>query len=157
MDVTITHPFTGNSADPATWGTYQPCVLTARTTAKQNKHWYHVLYSISFLPFVTTTHGMLNPEALCLLYLLADALTLKVFMDRGWEHPSKEVQQQHSAWHFTRFLGLVLMTAFKTAATSMQSGLPWARDVTPWDQVQPFDPELDVPLDPKGSDTGFPG
>ena len=65
-------------------------------------------------------------------------------MDQGWEHPSKEVQQQHSTRHFTRFRGLVLMTAFKAAATSMQSGLPWAKDVTQWDQVQPFDPELDV-------------
>ena len=53
MDVTITHPFTGNSADPATWGTYQPGVLAARANAKQHKHWYHALYSISFLPFVT--------------------------------------------------------------------------------------------------------
>ena len=157
MDVTITHPFVGNSASPASWGTYQPGVLAARANAKQHKHWYHALYSISFMPFVTTTHGLLNGEALRLLFLLAEALANKVFLDRGWEHPSPEVLKQHCARHFQRFRGLVLLTAFKAAATRMQSGLPWARAAAPWDQVPPPDPELDVPLLPRGYDCGFLG
>jgi hypothetical protein len=109
------------------------------------------------MPFVTTTHGLLNPEALRLLYLLAGTLANKVFVDRGWEHPSPEVLRQHSARHFTKYRGLVLMTVLKGAATRMQTGLPWVRAAAPWEQAQPFDPELDVPLAPRGHDCGFVG
>ena len=154
MDVTITHPFIGNSHDTSHWGKYQPSVLVARERAKQIKHWYHTALSISFIPFVVTTHGLLGAESLRLCHQLAQLVTRRVFDARGWDHVGEDVFKAHAARHFTRYRGLVLMTALKGGAARTQAGTPWHKPANRWDQELPMDPGMDVPVYPRG-DSGF--
>ena len=144
LDVTITHPFVGDAADPDKWGKHQPGVLKARTSAKANKHWYHASQSITFIPFVVTTHGLLNPEAIRMVHLLAEVITTMVFAQRGWEQFCPQTFAAHCARHYTRFRGQILMAAFKGAATRLQAGCPW-REPRGWDRCAAEDPLLDLP------------
>ena len=47
------------------------------------------------------------------------------------------------------------MTALKGGAARTQAGTPWLKAPTDrWDQEQLFDPDMDVPIHPRG-DRGF--
>jgi hypothetical protein len=72
-DVTMCHPALGNPSDPSHIGTWQGDALTQRFSAKRSKHQKaYENQDLLFLPLVISTFGVLHPDFLRLLWILAD-------------------------------------------------------------------------------------
>jgi hypothetical protein len=72
-DVTMCHPALGNPSDSTHIGTWQGNALSQRFSAKRSKHQQaYENQDLLFLPLVVSTFGVLHPDFLRLLWILAD-------------------------------------------------------------------------------------
>ena len=121
-DVSLTHPYIGDADDRSTWGTFKTDHMQRRIDDKNSKYQrFHYQLNYLFLPLVCNTFGLINGEALRLLFLLAhkaatlyfDAIGERIYDDDG---KFRAAFLHHRSSLFNRFKSRIALAACRGMA-----------------------------------------
>eukprot|EP00961_Rhodomonas_salina_P110866 1491966-Rhodomonas_salina.1 len=118
----LTHQYVGDADDRSTWGTYKTDHMQRRINDKNSKYQqFHYQLNYLFLPLVCNTFGLINCEALGLLFLFAhkaatlyfDAISEQIYDD---DCKFRAAFLHHQSSLFNRFKSLITLAACRGMA-----------------------------------------